>query len=256
MIDLHCHILPELDDGAPTLTASIAMAKEAEAEGITSIVATPHHKNGSYDNVKQDILTSVASLNRELQKAGVNVDILPGQEIRMYGEILEDYEKDELLTLGGTSSYLFIEFPSGYIPQYSEQLLFDIQMQGLQPIIVHPERNQELIEQPDKLYSLVKNGAATQITAASYVGRFGRKIQAFTEQLVEANLTHLIASDAHNTKSRSFHMLEAYNRMEEKLGIDFIYYFKENAELILDGSNLYKEAPSRIRKKKKFLGLF
>jgi len=110
MIDLHCHILPELDDGAPTLTASIAMAKEAEAEGITSIVATPHHKNGSYDNVKQDILTSVASLNRELKKAGVNVDILPGQEIRMYGEILEDYEKDELLTLGGTSSYLFIEF--------------------------------------------------------------------------------------------------------------------------------------------------
>jgi len=121
---------------------------------------------------------------------------------------------------------------------------------------VHPERNQELIEQPDKLYSLVKNGAATQITAASYVGRFGRKIQAFTEQLVEANLTHLIASDAHNTKSRSFHMLEAYNRMEEKLGIDFVYYFKENTELILDGSNLYKEAPSRIRKKKKFLGLF
>ncbi|KAB7707384.1 tyrosine protein phosphatase [Bacillus aerolatus] len=256
MIDLHCHILPRVDDGATTLTESLIMAKEAEKEGITTIVATPHHKNGTYDNVKKDIIAGVADLNKELKDGGINVEILPGQEIRIYGELMEDYEKDELLTIGGDSSYVLIEFPSGYVPQYAEQLFFDMQMKGLLPIIVHPERNQELIEKPDRLYNLVKNGAATQITASSYIGKFGKKIQMFTEQLIDANLTHLFASDAHNVKNRSFHMAQAHERLQKRAGTDYVYYFKENAELIVNGQHMYKEPPERIRTKKKFLGLF
>ncbi|KAB7707406.1 tyrosine protein phosphatase [Bacillus aerolatus] len=256
MIDLHCHILHGLDDGADTSPASIAMAKEAEKQGISAIVATPHHKNGAYENVKAEIVTSVAALNKELTKAGINVDVLPGQEIRIYGELLEDYEKDELLTIAGTSSYIFIEFPSGSVPHYTEQLFYDIQMNGLLPVIVHPERNQELIQHPDRLYSLVKNGAATQITASSYTGHFGKKIQLFTEQLIDAQLTHLLASDAHNTHTRTFKMADAYARMAEKMGDDYVYYFQENAELIIEGNHLYKEPPEKIRKKKKILGIF
>ncbi|WP_039231506.1 tyrosine-protein phosphatase [Bacillus thermotolerans] len=256
MIDLHCHILPGVDDGASTLEASLQMAKEAEAQGIRTIVATPHHKNGSYDNRKKDIIANVNALNEELKKNNISLNVLPGQEVRIYGELLEDYENGELLTVGGNSSYMLVEFPSGYVPQYAGQLLYDMQMKGIQPIIVHPERNQELIEHPDKLYSFVKNGAATQITASSYTGQFGKKIQTFTEQLIEANLTHIIASDAHNTKTRSFHMEKAYDRLESKLGVDFVYYFRENAEYILEGSSLFKEPPQRIHKRKKFLGLF
>ncbi|KZO00014.1 tyrosine-protein phosphatase [Pseudobacillus badius] len=256
MLDLHCHILPGVDDGASTLAESLAMAKEAEQQGITCIVATPHHKNGAYENTKADILASVEHLNEELKKADVNVDILPGQEIRVYGELLEDYEKGELLTIAGMSPYLFIEFPSGSVPHYTEQLFYDIQMKGILPVIVHPERNSEFMQKPDRLYSLVKNGAATQVTAASYIGKFGRKIQHFTEQLIEANLTHLLASDAHNTSSRSFKLVEAYTRLANKLGDDHVFYFQENAKLLVSGEHLHKEPPEKIHKKKKLLGIF
>ncbi|HEY9577421.1 MAG TPA: CpsB/CapC family capsule biosynthesis tyrosine phosphatase [Pseudobacillus sp.] len=256
MFDLHCHILPGVDDGASTLAESIAMAKEAEEEGITCIVATPHHKNGAYENTRADILMSVEHLNEELKKADVHVDILPGQEVRIYGELLEDYEKGELLTISGNSPYLFIEFPSSVVPHYTEQLFYDIQMKGVFPVIVHPERNSEFIQNPDRLYSLVKNGAATQITASSYVGKFGRKVQHFTEQLIAANLTHLLASDAHNTHNRTFKMAEAYTRITNKLGNDYALYFQENAALLVNGEHLHKEPPHKIHKKKKLLGIF
>ncbi|WP_203363381.1 CpsB/CapC family capsule biosynthesis tyrosine phosphatase [Bacillus sp. REN10] len=256
MIDLHCHILSGADDGAASNADSLAMVLEAEKQGITKIVATPHHKNGLYDNEKNEIVMRVAKLNEEIRHAGLNVQILPGQEIRMYGELIEDYDHHKLLTVGGKSSYLLIEFPSGYIPQYAEKMLFDIHMKGLIPIIAHPERNQEMIEHPDKLYKLVMNGALTQITAASYIGHFGKKIKGFTEQLIEANLAHFIASDAHNTSNRTFHLAEAYDKLQSQMGEDALFYFQQNANYAIDGQPIHKKLPSPIRKKKKFFGVF
>ncbi|MFI8687634.1 tyrosine-protein phosphatase [Rossellomorea sp. NPDC077527] len=255
MIDIHSHILPGVDDGAKTIEDSIDMAKQAVSEGIHTIIATPHHMNGKYDNTKSAILPLVQELNATLKSENINLQVLPGQECRIYGEILEDYEKGEILSLNESSQYIFIEFPSSSVPRYAERLLYDIQVEGLTPVIVHPERNTELIERPEKLYKLVKNGAVTQLTASSLVGYFGKNIQKFSQQLIEANLTHFIASDAHNIHNRSFKMEEAMDDIEKKYGIDMVYYFTENAEMLVDGRTIYKEIPEMI-KKKKFLGLF
>jgi len=255
MIDIHCHILPYVDDGASHYTDSLLMAKQAESEGIHTIIATPHHQNGSYTNAKNDIVKKVAELNDYLKTKQVHVQILPGQETRIYGELLEDYEAGEILTLAGISNYLFIELPSNNVPHYTDQLCYDMQMKGLTPVIVHPERNSEIIQRPEKLYTLVKNGAATQITAASFAGYFGKKIQQFTFDLVRANLTHFIASDAHNTDTRGFKISEAFDLLETKFGQDIVYYFMDNAELIVDGKEIYREVPEQIKKKKIF-GLF
>jgi len=255
MIDIHCHILPNVDNGAKYNTDSLLMAKHAESEGIHTIIATPHHQNGSYVNAKKDIEIKVAELNKYLQLEKVNVHILPGQESRIYGELLEDYEAGEIITLAGISNYLFIELPSNHIPHYTDQLFYDLQMKGLTPVIVHPERNSEIIQRPEKLYTLVKNGAATQITAASFTGYFGKKIQKCTFDLVESNLTHFIASDAHNTTTRGFKMSEAYDLLESKYGLDTVCYFIDNAELIVDGQDIYREVPEQIKRKKIF-GLF
>ncbi|MBW8350267.1 tyrosine protein phosphatase [Bacillus sp. IITD106] len=255
MIDIHCHILPGVDDGSGHFTDSLLMAKQAESEGIHTIIATPHHQNGKYNNFKKDILNKVEELNQYLRSEQVNIEILPGQETRIYGEILEDYEYDEILTLASISNYLLIELPSSSVPRYTEQLCYDIQMKGLIPVIVHPERNAELIQRPDKLYSLVKNGAATQITAASFTGYFGKKIQKFTFDLIETNLTHFIASDAHNTTTRGFKMSEAVELLEKKYGQDQVYLFLDNAEQIVMGKHIYREVPEQIKKKKIF-GLF
>lgn len=255
MIDIHCHILPGIDDGAQTINDSIEMAKQAVQEGITSIIATPHHKNGSYENTKRTILKKVEELNRALQMESVPLQVLAGQEPRIYGEILEDYRQGEIETLNAGGKYLFIELPSGHVPRYTEQLLYDIQLNALTPIIVHPERNSELIQNPDILYQLVKKGALTQVTAGSVAGYFGKSVKKFSMQLIEANLTHFIASDAHNVSSRSFKMIEALDEIEKRYGVDMVYLFTENAELLVEGKAVYKEIPEKV-KKKKILGIF
>ena len=255
MIDIHCHILPGVDDGAKHLEDSIAMAKQAIAEGIHTIIATPHHKNGRYNNPKNSVLADLTRLNERIQQEQIPLTIIPGQEVRIHGELLEGYEQEEILTLTGTSRYLFVELPTNYIPLYTEQILFDIQMRDLVPIIVHPERNTALQEQPERLYHFVQNGALTQITAGSLTGKFGTKIKRFTNEIIEHNLTHFVASDAHNTKSRGFNMLDANQEINQNYGQHTLYTFMDNAQHILDNEMIYIDEPARI-KRKKFFGLF
>lgn len=254
MVDFHCHILPGVDDGAQNLSESIEMAKVAAQQGIRTIVATPHHKNNRYENDKQSILTRVEELNRVLRDEKIDINVLPGQEVRIYGELAEGYDLGEILPVNHTQ-YVLIEFSSSHVPRYTETLFYDLQNKGLIPVIVHPERNQEIIENPEILYNLLQKGALSQVTAGSLIGNFGKKIQKFSFQLVEANLTHFIASDAHNTSSRTFNMREAYDLIQTKYGNEIVYLFEENAELLIEGNQVYKEMPERI-KKKRFFNIF
>ncbi|ESU34275.1 hypothetical protein G3A_01925 [Bacillus sp. 17376] len=254
MIDIHSHILSGIDDGARTLEDSVALAKAAVQEGIDIIIATPHHKNGRYDNPKETVKDKTEILNLLLQEEGIPLEVLPGQEPAIHGEIIEGLDNGEIQTLNGTQ-YLFIELPSGHVPRYTEKLLFDIQLKGLIPIIVHPERNQEIVEKPDLLYQFIKKGALAQLTASSISGKFGKKVKSFSEQLIEANLIHFIASDAHNLTNRAFHMVSAFEHIEARYGMGTVYLLKENAELLVEGQNVYREVPQHV-KKKKFLGIF
>lgn len=251
MIDIHCHILPGVDDGAQSLSDSLSMARMAAQQGIHKVVATPHHLNNSYENPKQSIIARVQDLNEALREEIVDLEVFPGQEVRIHGEMLEGYQTGEILSVNHTP-YILVEFPSNHVPRYTEKLFYDLQMSGLIPVIVHPERNQEIIERPELLYQLVKKGALTQVTAASVSGDFGKKIKNFTLQLIEANLTHFIASDAHNIKNRSFKMREAFGTIQQKYGNEMLYYFEENAALVIEGKHVYKEDPERVKKKKLF----
>lgn len=255
MIDLHCHILYGVDDGPKTIEESIELAKAAIDQGIHTIVATPHHQNGKYNNEKQDIIQKVNELNTILKEQDISITILPGQEIRLYGEFLQDYESGTILTKNETGKYILLEFPSNHVPRYAESLLYDIQLKGLIPIIAHPERNTEIIERPTLLYNLVNKGALSQVTAASLTGGFGKKIKKFSMQLIEHNLTHMIASDAHNTISRSFKLREAYDVLEKEFGTDVHYLFQETVYSIISGQSIYKLDPERVHRKKLF-GIF
>jgi protein-tyrosine phosphatase len=254
MIDLHCHILPNVDDGPKELAESVEMAKQAVQQGIKTIIATPHHRNEKYENHGQTIFGQVEEFNRVLRSENLDLTVLPGQETRIFGEMVEGLESNEILPLN-QGKYVFVELPSGQVPRYTGQLLFDIQLKGFIPVIVHPERNQEIIENPEVLYQLVKKGALTQVTASSVSGHFGKTIKKFSLQLIEANLTHFVASDAHNTSSRGFKMVEAYDVIEKSFGIEAVYMLRENAELVVQGKSVYREAPERV-KRKKILGLF
>lgn len=255
MIDIHCHILPDVDDGPKDIELSLSMARHAATEGITHIIATPHHRNGHFTNTKQEILSYVEVLNREIVKEEIPITILPGQETRMNGDMVEDYERGELLTLNNTDRYVFVELPSNDVPRYTKQLLFELKLKGLTPIIVHPERNRAIIENPGRLYRLVKDGTLTQVTAASIIGKFGKKIRNFSYQLIERSLTHFVASDAHNLSSRSFHLRAAYKQIEKGFGHAIVDELQENAQQLIDGKDIYAEEPIAIQKRKIF-GLF
>ncbi|WP_209300553.1 tyrosine-protein phosphatase [Lentibacillus salicampi] len=252
MIDIHCHILPGIDDGAKTIAVTLDMAKTAVDQGIHHIVATPHHCNGKYNNVKKDILKYTSVLNEKLTEEAIPLTILPGQETRINGDMVEGLEQGEILPINEHTKYVFVEFPSGHIPEYSKQLLFDIQLKGYKPVIVHPERNRELMEHPDKLYHMVEKGALSQVTASSLCGKFGKKIQKFSHQLIETSLTHFIASDAHNTSTRGFYLKDAYDELHKQHGNEGFYLFRENPHLMIEGKMVNSLPPERIKKKSFF----
>ena len=254
MIDIHSHIIPAIDDGARSEEESLLMLQAAISDGIHTIVATPHY-NYKFNNEKSNILAEVEKLKQLIKTNNLEINILPGQEVRIYGELLADYEAGKLLTIADNSRYMLVEFPFQHIPRYAENLLYNVELYGIKPIIAHPERNQEILKNPEKLYDLIAKGALTQLTSSSLTGYFGKEIQKFSHQMIKANLAHTIASDAHNILDRSFDMNEAYEIMEKKYGIDYVYYFQENAKLIIEGKHIDVEQPQPIGKKK-FLGIF
>ncbi|WP_137790970.1 CpsB/CapC family capsule biosynthesis tyrosine phosphatase [Bacillus sp. E(2018)] len=255
MIDIHSHILPGIDDGAATLDDALRMAEAAVKEGITHLYATPHHRNGRFENEKQPILHHVNIFNEELTRRDISLQILPGQEIRLYKELIEDLERGDIIPLNQQSKHLLIEFPSSNVPAYAAETIYELIIRNYTPIIVHPERNSEIMENPDLLYDLIIEGALTQITANSVVGNFGKKIMNFSHDLIKANMTHFVASDAHNVSSRGFHLNEAFETIQKQHGVEKRFYLQENAQLVLRGESILNEPPSHIRKKK-FLGIF
>lgn len=255
MIDIHCHILPGVDDGAENEQVSLAMARQAVAEGITQIVATPHHRNRHWDNPRYSVLSMVKDLNQLFVQHQIDLTVLPGQEPRIFGEMADSTAEGELVTINENGKYILVEFPTQHVPRYAKQLFYDLQVKGITPVIVHPERNQEIFEHPEILYSFITDGALSQVTASSLIGKNGKKVRKRTLQFIENNLTQFVASDAHNVTERPFYIKEAINELNKEFGSELAQAFKENADLLINGDLINREEPIEI-KDKKFLGIF
>ena len=253
MIDIHSHITYGLDDGAQSLEESIEMARKAVSEGISTIIATPHHRHPAYKNPKLIVQNNVSLINEKLQDAKIPLEVLTGQEIRLFGELVSVLEScDELLPLA-ESKMILIEFPSYNVPHYTEKLFYDLLVKGFNPIIAHPELNHEIVRNPEKLYQLIKNGAFSQITAASVAGVYGRKIQHLSLQMIENELTHFIGSDAHNLTDRGFKWRDAWTIVDKKLGIDSSRNLQKQTIELVNNMNISKQQPERIPRKKFFI---
>lgn len=230
------------------------MARKAAEAGITHIFATPHHLNEKYVNVKSDIIDRAVRLNESLQEANIPLTIHLGQEVRIHRDIFTSLEKAEILTLDDKGTYILLELPSGKVPTYTQEFIYELLLKGITPIIVHPERNKELIANHKLLFELVQEGALTQLTSGSIIGNFGKSIQSFSKKIIEHNLAHFIATDAHNIGSRGFTLQQAYETISKVHGIGRTFHFKENAEQLLKDQNPTVEKP--VPFKKKILGIF
>ncbi|PLT31774.1 tyrosine-protein phosphatase [Peribacillus deserti] len=253
MIDIHCHILPGVDDGPESNYKSIDLARLAVEQGIHTIVATPHHIPGSYSNTREEILRKVDNFNEQLKSEKVPLTVLPGQETRISGTLIEELDQGDILTLNDKLSSMLIEFPKDHVPKYTEKLFYDLQLKGISPIIVHPEQNLEILEDPEVLYQLIKKGAYAQVDAESVAGKLGRTAKRFTHDLIKAKQVQFIGSNARDMTKRSFKMNLALKEIKKSFGNETINMFMVNAEKVIKGEPVFKEEPDRLKKVKKFV---
>jgi len=195
VIDIHCHILPGIDDGPSDIQESIKMAKIAARDGITKIVATPHIKNTLHPVTS--IRDSIARLNRRLEELDISVEILQGADVHAMLDIslLREY------TINNTQ-YILVEFPHSHLPNSMKEVLFKMMVQGYRPIITHPERNVSVLKDPGAIFELINGGVLAQITADSIIGTFGIDIQECSRYLLKKNMVRFIATDAHSSHHR------------------------------------------------------
>ena len=211
MFDMHCHVLPGIDDGPPTLDAALALAQALVDDGVCEVVATPHVFPGRFANWRSSIAEDHARFVERLAQAGIPLKLHWAGEVRLTPEVLDLLAKDELPFLGQLGGFrtLLLEMPDGQVPLGALQFVRYLLKARVRPVIVHPERNREVMGNIDKLRPLVEEGCFVQLTAGSLVGQFGARAQATAAELVERCWVHAVASDAHNLSGRRPRMREA-----------------------------------------------
>lgn len=244
-IDIHCHILHGVDDGARSLADSIHMAEEAARLGIQKIIATPHHSVHTYHNPRELILNSVSELNEELTRQQLDVEILPGQELRLTPKYVQQHRDHEWQTLGD-SPYLLVELPSSGLPTYFWDFVQFVHKHNQRIIIAHPERNHSIMTNKELAHLLIQKGILLQVNASSLLGQYGQKIKRCAIHLCKQRSIHVVASDAHGTYDRGFTLLSGYNVIERIMGEEYTIQLARHARHIAEGHEIDSTQHSRL----------
>jgi protein-tyrosine phosphatase len=201
MIDLHSHILPGIDDGAPDLATAIAMARAFVSDGVEVVACTPHILPGLYNNTGPGIRASVAHLQNELDALSIPLRLVPGADNHIDPDFVAGLRSGRLLTLAD-SSYVLVEPPHHVVPARLEDLFFAIQVSGYIPILTHPERLTWIGTRYDIIRKMFRAGVWMQITSGSLAGSFGREPRYFAEKMLGEGMVHILATDAHDVRRR------------------------------------------------------
>src|SRR5699024_5331733 len=255
MIDIHNHILMDIDDGPQSITAMNDLLNQAKNEGITDIVVTPHHLHSKYNNYIQRVKDGIKDLNENQDVQKLNINFYAGQEIRVTDRIIDDINNGEIEGINN-SNYLLLEFPSNEVPHYTRQLFYELQTMGYIPIIAHPERNKAIVRNLDLLYELINGGALSQLTTSSLLGKFGSNIRNASLKIIDNNLAHFIASDAHSATTRPFAMKQLFKERKLKAYYEEFENYLENGKLMINNERISKQIPTQDYKQKKWFGLF
>jgi protein-tyrosine phosphatase len=234
MIDLHCHILPRVDDGPTNLAESLKLARFAVADGISVITATPHcHR--LIHLLREQILPHVDALNQELKSAKIPLTILPGSEIQVFDSAVyrREFEEDLFCHLGDRNDFTLLEFnwAASMFPRDSVELIKWIRDRGMIPIIAHPERHDFFRDQPELLPPLVDAGAWIQITVDSLLGNFGDEAKAFGHLFLKTHREAILATDSHNSK-RCSGLTAGYVWVEKQLGLERALDLRRRADRV------------------------
>jgi protein-tyrosine phosphatase len=217
LIDLHCHMLPGIDDGATDLSQSLAMARIATSDGIMVSACTPHIAPGLYDNAGPAIREAVAQLANVLESAGIPLCLVPGADVHLAPDLIEGLRSGRVLTLA-ESRYFLLEPPHHTAPPRLVDMIFRLMNADYRPIVTHPERLSWVESHYGVLRRLSASGVWMQLTAGSLTGRFGKRVRYWAERMLSEGMIQILATDAHDCGARAPRLSEARALAARRLG--------------------------------------
>jgi protein-tyrosine phosphatase len=222
MIDLHCHLLPGIDDGPATLEEALEMARIAVANGITQSYVTPHLHPGRWENDRPKIAAAVEAYRAAVAQAGIPLEIGYAAEVRLDYEILPLIEAGRVPFLGTLDGHqvMLLEFPHSHVPVGADKFVAWLLAHGIRPMIAHPERNKDLMRDPARLEPFVREGCLLQLTADAVAGEFGEVCAQRAREFLERGWVTVLASDAHDTADRPPRMAQGRDAAAKIVGAE------------------------------------
>lgn len=237
MIDIHCHILPLVDDGAKNFMSAKKMLRIASDEGIDIIVATPHFSSGMDDDKQEKVRMAYQHMCEWCQKKDLGVELYLGNELFYSESIIEELNAGHAFTMNGTR-YVLVEFPIYIDFSYIKRAVQKLRYAGYIPILAHIERY-ECLDKKEKIQELVEQGAYVQVNASAVCGKHGFFKKRFLLQLMKRDLVHFVGTDAHNTHKRKPELYKCAVYLEKKLGVTKTQQIlEENPQKMLKGEEL------------------
>lgn len=217
MIDLHCHLLPGIDDGPPDIETSLKMARLAAADGITVVACTPHILPGLYNNTGPQIRDALEAFRVVLARAEISLQLVTGADVHVSPDLKAGLRDGRVLTLNDSRYFLFE--PPHHVPSPQlENHAFSLQAAGYVPVLTHPERLSWIESYYEIFRRMAERGVWMQLTAGSLVGRFGRRPLYWAERMLDEGLCHILATDAHDPVRRAPRLAEAYEAAARRVG--------------------------------------
>lgn len=253
MIDIHCHILPNVDDGSESLEESIAMAKIAESEGITKIVNTSHcHFDFKYKK-GNELKLELEKFNQALKEENINIEVLLGNELYYTSDLIERFDELDFFSMNN-SKYILMEFSPINFPKNIEDVIYEIKIRGYIPIIAHAERYKQVQEDVNIVLDCIKEGALIQVNASSILGKNGEKAEDTSKKLLDNNMVHFVATDAHSSNRRRPLIKDSYNYILKNYGKEVAEkLFIENPTAVIENRDISILNPTKYEEKRSFL---
>lgn len=222
MIDVHCHYLPAVDDGARDLQTALAMIRRAHADGVRHLVLTPHVHAGRWDNPLSVLRPRFRAFRNLVDSKEIGVKLYLGGEVHLLPESLQWLAEGEIPFIGGWKGMkvMLLEFPHARIPQDAMSAVRHLLRQGVLPMLAHPERNRMVADRVSRLEPFVAEGCLMQLTAASVIGEFGQRAQQASKAIMARGWATVVASDAHDLRYRPTRMKAVYRYLKEHYGPD------------------------------------
>jgi protein-tyrosine phosphatase len=221
VIDLHTHILPGVDDGVKTMDDAVDFARMAAADGVRTIVATPHYREGFFLNARPEVLAGVEALTVRLRAERIPLSVLPGAEVHISADLVSKVKTGDAPTLADNGRTVLFELSLSQYPLDLETIVFQMRLAGLQILFAHPERIRYFQDDLSRYEAVIRLGAFGQITTGSVTGIFGEDVVEFSKELASKRLVHVVASDGHNTRGRPPILSSAMPRLSSWIGEDF-----------------------------------